>query len=180
MFLEVKNVKCDGDSDKSTLNAFTGIIYFYFRYKDYDKATEYFKMALTDDSDNALYNFFLGKCLRKNRRARNFNSQAGEEEKACFLKAYNTRNPAFGIFLAQVHRENYENEKSLSIYKNIYYEGKNLKFYHYLRIALGFIQLRDMRRARDCLDKVSRINAEDSIYLHYEGIYYLRMKKLKV
>lgn len=180
IFKEIKDLKSMNKIEKSTISACRGICWSVYHTLGKEEAVEYMQKAIKDNPDCDLWYFILGKNLRRIRRDCSVGSTPTDEEVDAFLKAYEkSNNVVYGIFLAQMYREDRQNEKALRMYEKIFYSrptGHSV----YLRLALGFMQLRKLPLAKMCLDKVAVEHPDDSMYLHYQGIYYMKLKNWQV
>ncbi|XP_051173313.1 uncharacterized protein LOC127289423 [Leptopilina boulardi] len=142
-------------------------------------AIEFAKNSLQYDSNNAKSHYFLGKNLRKLRRLVSIFDVPSEEEVEHFLKAYDLeKNFEFGIFLGQCYKENRNKEKALEILIELNDNNIQEPFLR-LRLALYFMQHKDLKRCKSCLDYAETIIKDDSMYLHYRGLYFMRKENYK-
>ncbi|KAJ8681781.1 hypothetical protein QAD02_017573 [Eretmocerus hayati] len=162
---------------KSTLLGCKGICFSIHDRAHPDEAKKLIQEAIDLNPKCHLWHFVLGRILRNERRDFYYGRIPTGEEVTAFNKAYSlSKNPVFGIFLAQVYRETKVNqEKSLEIYDRVF-EEKPTSVMLLLRLALGFITFRKMERAAECLDKIPDPGEKNSMYLHYRGIYHFKLK----
>lgn len=79
-----------------------------------------------------------------------------------------------------MYKESYQNHEAMKIYNELYEQIDSLRSSYICRLAMGYIGLANFEKARACLDKASDRSQNDPMYLHYEGIYHLKMNNLGV
>lgn len=136
-------------------------------------AIDHAKRAIELDRYNGKWYFLLGKNYRRLRRLQNTLYQSPSEvEISAYAKAYRlSKNPLFGVSLAQVYRESKDHERAIDMYKEVYDLQPNSVTVR-LNLALGFIRVNKKTLARSCLDYVGREMPDSVVYNHYMGIYY--------
>lgn len=169
--------------DRSTLNGCKGIA--WSMYKDsgdqgIKKVVDYIDSAIQDNPNCDVWHFLRGKNLRRQRRYKEFFAEPSKEEELALKKAYElSKEPTFGIYLAQLYKETRNKANALKIYKEIYDskpESANIN----LRLALGFIRLWNLPLAKKCLDFAEEKVPKDSMFLHYKGIYFEKSKNFRM
>ena len=177
---KIPSVRVSDKKEQSTLKACKSIICFKGQPCDYSKAQEFIRGAIEDNPNCHLWHYHLGKILRKVRRSEALFTRPDNQEIECFLKAYKgSQNPVYGVLLAHVYREAGIPEAALQMYEDIF--SSELKSNTIiLRIALGFMQLRNFDRAKECLDKAAEISTSFSMYFHYCGMYHLKQEQYEV
>lgn len=179
-FAKVKDVNFSSLKDKSTIDACRSIAWSKYHQIGTKNAEKFIRQALDNNPKCDLYCFILAKNLRRQRRNNCIDSKPGAEEVDNFTKAYKlSKNQVYELFVAQMHREAGEMNKSKKIYEKIFYSDSKSNTV-LLRLALGFIRLREFRKAEVCLDQVKGKNPNQSMYLHYRGIYLMKQKRFKV
>lgn len=170
----------DDKKFKSTLIGCKSLAWSIYHQHGARKAEKFIREAIKINSNCHLWHFILGKNLRRIRRDSNFGSKPKEEEIASFKKGYElSSNPVYGIFIAQMHRENNDHYNAAQMYEKIVKsnpQSTNIL----LRSALGLIRLRKFDLAKTCLDKVGKENSSGSMFSHYMGIYYMKTRQPKV
>ena len=142
-----------------------------------------------------MWAYIKAKNLRKLRRDQSIISKPTQEEMDLFQKAFflsDSDNIVYLLFTAQSLREQGKHEDSLQLYEAIVdkLNEKNSSSLNliYLRAALGLMNAQKPRnkfeyyfeKAKFCLDKIDENYQNDSMYLHYRGIYYLKTKDYMV
>lgn len=169
--------------DRSTLNGCKSIA--WSKYKEAGEfgiknVIEFSQLSIKDNGNCDVWHFVLGKNLRRLRRMENFLTKPTKKEELAFQKAYQlSKEPTFGIYLAQMHKEKRDRNRALKIYKEIY-NSKPESASINLRLALGFIRLGCLPLAKKCLDFAESRVPDDSMFLHYKGIYLENTKNFKV
>ena len=193
----IKNIQEIGYSrkDYKNLNAFKSIFFNNFRWESH-KALVYIDKALEqDDLHCDVWVYIKAKNLRRIRRDRSIFSKPTQEEMDLFQKAFSlskSDNIVYLLFTAQSLREQRKHEDSLQLYEAIVDKlntnnSSSLNLM-YLRAALGLMNAQKpcgkfqyyFDKAKFCLDKIDENYQNDSMYLHYRGIYYLRTKDYMV
>ncbi|KAJ8681782.1 hypothetical protein QAD02_017574 [Eretmocerus hayati] len=142
-----------------------------------DNAEKFIREAIREDPDCHIWHFILGKVLRNKRRDLTFGTPPSYEEGSSFNKAYAlAKIPIYGIFLAQMYREKHSKERAYEIYEQIFRQ-KPESTVILLRLALGLMAFKEMEKAKKCLDKVAETSEKNSMFLHYQGIYYLKLQQ---
>ncbi|KAJ8681780.1 hypothetical protein QAD02_017572 [Eretmocerus hayati] len=124
-----------------------------------------------------LWHFVLGRILRNQRRDFDY-EDTGNEEVHTFEEAYSlSKCPTYGCFLAQAYRErNFDKVRALEIYEKLFRQEPTSTML-LLRLALGFMNLGEVEKGKDCLDKVIDPGEKMSMYLHYRGIYHFKKEQ---
>ncbi|XP_051161318.1 uncharacterized protein LOC127281589 [Leptopilina boulardi] len=178
-----KNVDYDkNEIDRSTLNGCKGVA--WSKFKDAgdmgtNKALDFIDLAIKDNSNCDVWHFMSGKNLRRQRRNKYFFSEPTEKEIFELKKAYElSEDPTYGIYLGQMYKEVGKKNEALKIYKKIHEtkpESANIN----LRLALGFIRTRNLQSAKECLDFAEKKVPDDSMFLHYKGIFLETLKEYR-
>lgn len=179
-----ENVNCTSNAiDRSTLNGCKSIA--WSKYKEAGElviksALNYINLAIEDNKNCDVWYFILGKNLRRQRRVNNFLAHPTKKEEMSFQKAYElSKEPTFGIYFAQLHKEKRSPQRALKIYKEIYSTKPESTTIN-LRLALGFMRLdNNFQLAKECLDYAEKRIPDDSMFLHYKGIYLENKKDFK-
>lgn len=146
---------------------------------DVDIAIELAELAIEYNSNNATAHFLLSTNLRKKRRlATNFSTSTDEEiyhlEKAFQLE----KNPQFGLFLGQAFKEQYKMDNALIIYNELFSMNiQNAPIQR--RLALFFLR-ENLEKCKECLDYAEQTEPDNSMFLHYKGLYLMKIHKYQV
>ncbi|KAL7288694.1 hypothetical protein TKK_0017419 [Trichogramma kaykai] len=171
----IKDIKFTEPIDISTLFACRSMCWSKYHRIGTLEAESFIRKAIDKNPNCVLWHFILGKNLRRMRRDLTMKSLPGKEEIDCFIRAYkHSKNPVFGTFLAQMYREQKKLKQSLEIYEKVFLANPESNSI-YLRLALGFIQLKKFERAKVCLNKVQDKCQDHSMYWHYRGILNMRL-----
>lgn len=169
--------------DRSTLNGCKSIAWSKYKDAGIDSlktALNFADEAIKDNLNCDVWHFMAGKNLRRIRRLGNFLSKPTRLEQSKFQRAYElSKEPTFGIYLAQLYKELNYRDQALKTYKEIYYSHPESSSIN-LRLALGFIRLGQLPLAKNCLDFAEKRVPDDSMFLHYKGIYLETSKNFKV
>lgn len=180
VFEGIKPVSPTDKIGRSTINACRSMGWSKYHLLGTEEAVDFIRKAISDNPECDLWYFILGKNLRRIRRDSSVGSIPDKEEADAFLKAYQkSKNVVYGIFVAQMYREQRSNPKAVKMYEEIY-RSKPKSHAIYLRLALGFLQLMKFPLAKMCLDEVAVKCPDDVMYLHYRGKYHMKTKKFKV
>ncbi|XP_058800452.1 uncharacterized protein LOC131669535 [Phymastichus coffea] len=167
------------NKEKSTLLGCKAICWSIYHRAGSEVAEQLIREAMKLNGNCDMWHFILAKNLRRQRR--DYSSLFDRpdcEERESFLKAYNiSKNPNYGIFVAQMYRESRQYKEALKIYNNIFASFDCLCSSVLLRLALGFISQKKWQKAKACLDKAEKTDAKNSMYLHYRGIYFLKREE---
>ena len=143
-------------------------------------AINFTKLSIEKDQDAATAHFLLAKNMRSKRRTASVFKIPEEEEIYHFTKAYElSKNPQFGLFVGQVLKESRDQHNALKIYKEIYemnIESASIQ----TRLALAFTQMNLLEFANKCLDYVESVKPDDSMFLHYKGLFFMKKKEYEV
>ncbi|KAJ8681779.1 hypothetical protein QAD02_017571 [Eretmocerus hayati] len=178
---------------RSTLFGCKSICWAKYAHADSDESEKLIREAIEDNQNCDLWYFVLGRILRKKRRNFTFGSPPKEEEKCCFSKAYSLskNNPVYTIFFGQMLREKCLDKclskpaqkllrkEAIGLYEQVLQQNPE-KISILLRLALGFMALGKLGRAKQCLDKIPEPpegHHKRSMYLHYQGRYHLKSKR---
>ncbi|XP_008205691.1 uncharacterized protein LOC103316018 [Nasonia vitripennis] len=82
------------------------------------------------------------------------------------------------VFLAQVYREESNTYKVRRMYERVLRDNPQSDAI-LLRIALGFMTLRDFQKPKFCLDKAAKNSSEKSMFLHYQGLYHFKQQQYR-
>lgn len=177
---QINNVDSMNEKEKSTLIACRSIAWSKYHRLGAGEAEKFIRKAIEENPKCDLWYFILGKNLRRKRRDSAFASSPCKEEADSFLKAYEmSENPVYGIFLAQMYREERKESKAIAMYEKVFRTNPT-SCTILLRLALGFIRMGTYDRAQICLDKVAAKYPTSSMYLHYRGIFHLKQRQYKV
>lgn len=184
-FDKVKDVKFSTLKDESTIDACISIAWSKYHRIGSKNAEKFIREALSKNPKCDLWYFILAKNLRRQRRDNSIAARPNDEEITCFITAYQlSKNEVFELFVAQMYRELRLKNEAKKIYTKIYDNQKiddtNVNCTVLLRLALGFIRLEDYQKAKDCLDRVEKKNPNQSMLIHYRGIYYMKKRMFKV
>lgn len=183
-FEEVKHLELHFDAKKSsTLLGCKGISWHKFERKKEGKAEIFFRQAIKDNPNCHFWYFYLGEKLRDIRRDLKITTTPGNEEVECFEKTYQmNQNIQYATWIAQMYRENRNFSKAEEIYEHVFETilKKETTASILLRLALGFIQLKQFKKAKACLDRVKKSTSRRSMYNHYMAIYNLKQNRHQV
>ncbi|KAJ8686674.1 hypothetical protein QAD02_022468 [Eretmocerus hayati] len=163
--------------DLATIYGCKGISWSIFGLRA-KNATLLSRTAVMINPSCSAWQYQLGKNLWSARREKAYELPTDEEIES-FEKAYNlSENPYYGIRAALVFKEGKQYDKEYQILLQIYeMQPKHISIR--LRLALCFLRKYDFTKTKDCLDYVEGKAPGNSIFLHYKGIYYEKMKKYK-
>ncbi|XP_016841123.1 uncharacterized protein LOC100679734 isoform X1 [Nasonia vitripennis] len=179
IFEEIKSVSATDKIARSTINACRSIGWSKYHLLGTEEAVDFSRKAIADNPECDLCYFILGKNLRRIRRDMSVGSIPNKEEADAFIEAYEkSKNVVYGIFVAQMYREQRSIMKAIKMYEEIY-RSKPKSYAVYLRLALGFLQLMKLPLAKMCLDEVAVQCPDDVMYLHYRGKYHMKTKKFR-
>lgn len=180
ILIEIKSIDSSKKKQTSTIKACKSIAWCNYRLCGTAEAIKFIREAIADNSNCDLWHFILGYTLRRQRRDEQFNSKPDAEETQSFQKAYDMmKNPIYGVFLAQLYREEKNTRMSKRMYEKVMRESPQSDT-AFLRIALGYMNLQDFKTAKFCLDKVAENCSKRSMYLHYRGLYHLKQHQYRV
>lgn len=180
LLADTKAINSSEKKQTSTVKACKSIAWSNYRLHGTTKAIKFIREAIANNSDCDLWHFMLGKMLRRKRRDEKFNGMPDSEEMESFKKAFNTmKNPVYGVFLAQVYREQRNMRLSLTMYERVL-RDKPESDTLLLRMALGFMNLKDFEKAKFCLDKAAKNSGDKSMFLHYKGLYHFKQRQYRV
>lgn len=165
----------------STLNGCKSVAWSVFHESGMENAISFARAALQDNPNCPMWHFILGKNLRRFRRSQQaISSYPSTEEMTAFATAYNlAKNPLFGIYLAQAYQENRDILVSDKYLMDVFeMKSKNCKIQ--LRLALSFLRKRKFDQAKACLDYAEKHIPDSSMFLHYKGMYYMKLNDFEV
>lgn len=170
------------DIYESPLNEYKCCAWGFCNYStiSINRALSCAELAIDKDPESATAHFFLARNLRCARRKVSVFSKPEEKEIFHFSKAYQiSRNPQFGIFLAQCFKEGRDTANAGKMYREI--NGMNIESASIqMRLALAFTQMKHLDLAEKCLKYVEAVTPEDSMFLHYKGIFLMKIFKYEV
>ena len=177
---KIEDITKMSKKDISTLKACQSIAWSKYHRFGADIAVTFIRQAIKKNPNCDMWYFILAKNLRRKRRDMTISSPPTKEECESFLKAYQmSKNPIYGIFVAQMYRESHKRNKALQIYEDVFrMEPESITVI--LRMALGFTQLRSFALAKKCLNEAAERCPTHSMYLHYHAIFYLKQNKFAV
>ncbi|OXU22067.1 hypothetical protein TSAR_004300 [Trichomalopsis sarcophagae] len=175
---ETKTLNSSKKKQTSTIKACKSIAWSNNRRYGTTEAIKFIRDAISDNPNCDLWHFILGKLLRRERRDVKFNFTPDSEETDCFEKTYNMIyiNPVYGVFLAQVYREESNTCNARRMYERVLRDNPQSDAI-LLKIALGFTTLRDFQKAKFCLDNTSKNSSGKSMFLHYQGLYHFKQQQ---
>lgn len=177
----LENIDNMSNKEKSTLLGCKSICWSKYHRIGSHEAEEFIREAIKLNGKCDIWYYILGKNIRRQRRDDSIAGHPNREEAESFLKAYElSRNPVYGIFVAQMYRESNEFSKALQVYENVFKSFDTLSDTVLLRLALGFISQRKFDKAKLCLDEAAVNCGQHSMYLHYRGIYNMRINQFAV
>lgn len=143
-------------------------------------AIKFAKIAIEHDPNDAIAHYLLARNLRTARRAVTIFSAPKKDEMFHFRKAYELdKNPKFTLFFAQSLKENKNYPEAMKIFNELH--DMNLQNVSIqLRLALAFIQNHNLNEAKKCLDFIESVKPNESMFLHYKGLYLMKKKEYKV
>ena len=166
--------------ERSTIHACRSIGWSKYHRLGSEEAVKFIRLALKENPNCGLWQFILGKNLRRMRRDLSIGAVPSDEERRAFLKAYEkSKNTVFQLFVAQMYREAKYNQQAANMYLQILDSRPTSRTIN-LRLALGFIRLFKLDLAKKCLDRLAEECQDDSMYLHYTGMYYMKKKQFTV
>ncbi|XP_024939136.1 uncharacterized protein LOC107266176 [Cephus cinctus] len=133
--------------------------------------------AIKLDSNNGLWHFILGKGLRTKRKCSGSYSNPSGREQMAFHSAFML---LCNAYIGTYHAHTQYESKNLVEAKNIYTMILSMKpseYDIYLKLALGFIRLRESDKADVCLKHLEEKVPSNPKYLHYKGLYLEKCKK---
>ncbi|XP_051161187.1 uncharacterized protein LOC127281509 isoform X2 [Leptopilina boulardi] len=182
----------DDEKYLSTLNVFKAALWTHCNdfINTTEIAIEFAKLSLKYNPEYAISHYFLAKNLRTLRRLKSCHTSPDDEEMLHFETAYKLdKNPQYGLFLGQAYKEKrIEYQKKMMKDEEIMMKKKaknilteihkmNIKCPSInLRLALYFEQNFLLNEAKECLDYVESVTPDDSMFLHYKGLYFMKMK----
>ncbi|XP_014218205.1 uncharacterized protein LOC106646639 [Copidosoma floridanum] len=162
-----------------TLNGCKSLSWSVFFDAPKSIALAYASRAVQNSPNCALWNFILGKKIRHLRRD-DSNFEPLPDEIKHLLKAYElSGSHYYGVFVAQMYGEMKEYGKAKQISMEIYNcnpQSVGIR----LRLALNFMKSKDYDYAKDCLDFVQIRCVDNSMYLHYKGLYFEKQKNYQM
>lgn len=162
-----------------TLNGCKSLSWSVFFDAPKSIAIAYASRALSFSPDCALWHFILGKKLR-HLRCDDANFEPLPDETEHFITAYElSKSQYFGVYVAQMYWEKNEFDKAKDISMEIF-RGNPQSVGIRLRLALSFIRSKNYDYAKECLDFVQVRCSDNSMYLHYKGIFYEKQKNYQV
>lgn len=179
---KLKNIPLENNAiNLSTLNGCKSVAWSVFHESGMEKAIQFAREAIKYYPDCPMWHFILGKNLRRFRRSQQaVSSYPSTEEIQAFVIAYNmTKNALFGIYVAQAYQENRDILISDKYLMDIYeMKSKNCKIQ--LRLALMFMRKKEFNKTKSCLDFVEKHIPDSSMFLHYKGMYYMKLNDYEV